>query len=495
MSVAHYENFPVASLARSRDACGRPSSRSTAFARTADDFADEGDATPRRAPRRARPLSSGALDRGGGRRAGAGRPVSGASPPRSARHALPLAPVPRPAVGVPPGRHDDALSRRTPTLLDYCRRSANPVGRLLLHLYGAASPANFAHSDAICTALQLVNFWQDIAVDWRKGRVYLPQEDLARFGVTEARSRDARCDDALARAARASRPRAPARCSRPGARCARALPVAAGRSRSARRARRRAPHPRRASTRVRRRRVPPPAAARRRATGRVVAAQALVPPRRHRAASPEGRAMTPDEYCQQKAARQRLELLLQLPVPAARAAPRDHRALRVLPRSRRRRRRGRATRTSRAPSSRGGGRRSSRPSPARRSTRWRCALQPVSRRLSAAAGALPGGDRRHGDGPRAQPLPRLRRRSSVYCHRVAGRRGPDVGRHLRLHGRATPRLRARPRHRVPAHQHHPRRRRGRAARPHLPAAGRARALRRHAVGAPARARAATASAR
>ena len=75
------------------------------------------------------------------------------------------------------------------TLLDYCRRSANPIGRLLLHLYDAVTPANLAHSDAICTALQLVNFWQDIAIDWRKERVYLPQEDLARFGVTESPDR------------------------------------------------------------------------------------------------------------------------------------------------------------------------------------------------------------------------------------------------------------------------------------------------------------------
>ena len=63
-------------------------------------------------------------------------------------------------------------------LLDYCRRSANPVGRLLLHLVDCATPENLARSDAICSALQLANFWQDIAVDWRKDRVYLPPDDL-----------------------------------------------------------------------------------------------------------------------------------------------------------------------------------------------------------------------------------------------------------------------------------------------------------------------------
>ena len=71
-------------------------------------------------------------------------------------------------------------------LLDYASRSANPVGRLMLHLYHAATPENLEQSDAICTGLQLVNMWQDVQIDWRKGRVYLPQEDLDRFGVTES---------------------------------------------------------------------------------------------------------------------------------------------------------------------------------------------------------------------------------------------------------------------------------------------------------------------
>ena len=73
-----------------------------------------------------------------------------------------------------------------PALLDYCRRSANPVGRLMLALYGAADDErNQRESDAVCTALQLINFWQDVAIDDAKGRIYLPQEDLERFGVSE----------------------------------------------------------------------------------------------------------------------------------------------------------------------------------------------------------------------------------------------------------------------------------------------------------------------
>jgi squalene synthase HpnC len=108
-------------------------------------------------------------------------------------------------------------------LADYCRRSANPVGRILLALYGADSPANVRASDAICTGLQLTNFWQDVAIDWRKDRVYLPAEDLARFGVTEAQIAARRADDrwrALA-AFETARARALLREGRP---LARALP-------------------------------------------------------------------------------------------------------------------------------------------------------------------------------------------------------------------------------------------------------------------------------
>jgi phytoene/squalene synthetase len=74
----------------------------------------------------------------------------------------------------------------TPTarrLLDYCRRSANPIGRLLLHLYGITMPPRCARSDAICSALQLINFWQDLSVDCRAARCYVPQADAERHGL------------------------------------------------------------------------------------------------------------------------------------------------------------------------------------------------------------------------------------------------------------------------------------------------------------------------
>lgn len=70
-------------------------------------------------------------------------------------------------------------------LRDYCRRSADPVGRLVLHLIGQPSPQNFAWSDSICTGLQLANFWQDVERDSRIGRIYLPRADRKRFGYSQ----------------------------------------------------------------------------------------------------------------------------------------------------------------------------------------------------------------------------------------------------------------------------------------------------------------------
>lgn len=85
-------------------------------------------------------------------------------------------------------RQDQVVSRYPvyDGLLAYCRLSANPVGRIVLHVFGAATPEREALSDQVCTALQLAEHWQDVAEDFGRGRIYLPQEDMARFGVTEA---------------------------------------------------------------------------------------------------------------------------------------------------------------------------------------------------------------------------------------------------------------------------------------------------------------------
>lgn len=82
-------------------------------------------------------------------------------------------------------------------LLRYCDHSANPVGRMVLHVLGEASEENCRLSDATCAALQLANFWQDVARDYRIGRVYIPQEDMRAFGCAEERIAEGVADDAF----------------------------------------------------------------------------------------------------------------------------------------------------------------------------------------------------------------------------------------------------------------------------------------------------------
>nr|WP_233218080.1 squalene synthase HpnC [Roseateles chitinivorans] len=183
MSIEHYENFPVASWL-----CPpalRPAIMAIyGFARTADDLADEGDAG---AAQRLRDLTDYRADL---RAVAAGRAPS---PRWAARVFTPLAraiaqhqlPLPLLEDFLDAFEQDlvktDYATRAE--LLDYCRRSANPVGRLLLHLYGIDDAVALRQSDAICSALQLINFWQDFTVDGPRGRIYAPLEDRRRHGV------------------------------------------------------------------------------------------------------------------------------------------------------------------------------------------------------------------------------------------------------------------------------------------------------------------------
>jgi squalene synthase HpnC len=192
MAVDHYENFPVASLlvpARLR----APIRAIYRFARTADDLADEGDAPP--AQRLAALAALAAqLDRIQAGDAGAWPDLAAAVQ----AHALPIALL---HALLSAFRQDVTVQRYPdePALLDYCTRSANPVGRLLLHLVGRTEAPLPAWSDAICTGLQLTNFWQDVALDWRKQRVYLPQSVLRAHGVDEDAIARARADAAWQR--------------------------------------------------------------------------------------------------------------------------------------------------------------------------------------------------------------------------------------------------------------------------------------------------------
>jgi phytoene synthase len=80
-------------------------------------------------------------------------------------------------------------------LLEYCHNSANPIGELLLRLFGLWNTDIQKQSDSLCSALQIINFLQDVAIDWDKSRIYLPQEDLQRFGVNEEQIAAQRVDD------------------------------------------------------------------------------------------------------------------------------------------------------------------------------------------------------------------------------------------------------------------------------------------------------------
>jgi squalene synthase HpnC len=189
--VAHYENFPVATWLA--PAALRPAIVAIYhFARTADDIADEGSAD---AKQRLAQLDHYAsmLDRiATGERPD--EPPFASLTDAIRDHALPLAPF-RDLLSA---FRQDVLKTRYADfadLLDYCSRSANPIGRLLLHLYGIGDGERQRQADAICTGLQLANFWQDVAIDWNNGRVYLPKDDMRRYNVDEGQIAHGRCDE------------------------------------------------------------------------------------------------------------------------------------------------------------------------------------------------------------------------------------------------------------------------------------------------------------
>ncbi|MFN7644569.1 MAG: squalene synthase HpnC [Burkholderiales bacterium] len=180
--VEHYENFPVASWlmpARLRPAVVAI----YRFARHADDVADEGDAPAAERLAVLRALREDLL------LARAGQAVRALVVAQLVPHVR--------AHGLDWSRFDALLSafeqdvtvHRYPdfeTLIDYCRRSADPVGQLVLALSGHLDDATCAASDRICSALQLINFLQDVAIDWSRGRLYLPLDALTRHGAGEA---------------------------------------------------------------------------------------------------------------------------------------------------------------------------------------------------------------------------------------------------------------------------------------------------------------------
>jgi len=193
MSVDHYENFPVASILMPKH-LRKPVAAIYHFARAADDIADEGDLTDEQ---RLLLLDEFRVQLA----AIAARETPEATLFKNLaekvwQYELPMQPL----YDLLDAFSQDVSKKRYENydeLLDYCRRSANPVGNLLLHLYQEATPVNLAYSDAICSALQLINFWQDVAKDIAIGRIYLPLDEMKNFGVSATQIEQHQCDDAF----------------------------------------------------------------------------------------------------------------------------------------------------------------------------------------------------------------------------------------------------------------------------------------------------------
>ncbi len=202
MAVNHYENFPVASVLL-------PASIRTdvvnlyRFARSADDIADEGDSLP---SERLRSLTQyrQALHTIGENphlKSVGDTKLDPIFVPLAAtiiKHSLPLTPF----SDLLSAFEQDITTKRYQTeqsLNDYCRRSANPVGRLMLILFQKNDALSHDQSDAICTALQRINFLQDIAIDFKKERIYLSKQSIEANGVTLAHFAQQRCDSAWRR--------------------------------------------------------------------------------------------------------------------------------------------------------------------------------------------------------------------------------------------------------------------------------------------------------
>ena len=178
---AHYENFPVASWLL--PARMRPHIAAIyAFARTADDFADE----PGHSPDERLRLLNDWRDRllAAARGEDVDNPIFVALADTMRRCDLPLTLLEDLLSAF---RQDVVVHRYStwPDVLDYCRRSANPVGRLVLRVAGIRTDQADRASDALCSALQLANFWQDFGQDWRRGRLYIPRDEMIRAGASE----------------------------------------------------------------------------------------------------------------------------------------------------------------------------------------------------------------------------------------------------------------------------------------------------------------------
>lgn len=180
LAESHYENFPVASFFIPKEK--RPYIWSIyAFARVADDFADEGDAS---SEQRLEQLDYWESSLNECYEGIASHPIFVALAETVQTYRIPK----KLLADLLAAFRMDVTNKGFCTfddLLYYSKHSANPIGQLVLHLFNNTTDRTIALSDSICTALQLSNFWQDVSVDWKRGRVYIPLEDIQRFGYTE----------------------------------------------------------------------------------------------------------------------------------------------------------------------------------------------------------------------------------------------------------------------------------------------------------------------
>jgi squalene synthase HpnC len=182
LASQHYENFPVASFLLPKY-LRQPIALIYAFARQADDFADEGDLNPEQ---RLELLNNfkAELDL-----------IAQQQTPQTALFVALQAMITERKLALQPfydlldAFSQDVTKTRYANMgevMAYCRRSANPIGRLMLALYGQNTEKNIGMADAICSALQIINFLQDVAIDGEKNRIYLPQDELNKYKITEA---------------------------------------------------------------------------------------------------------------------------------------------------------------------------------------------------------------------------------------------------------------------------------------------------------------------
>ncbi|HSE97189.1 MAG TPA: squalene synthase HpnC, partial [Blastocatellia bacterium] len=195
IALGHYENFPVGSLLIPKR-LRKHFYAIYAFARIADDFADEGYDRQYSESERLELLEEWRRMLRDSLTLKPAHPVFVALSHTVEQYRLPLSLF----EDLISAFAQDVTKRRYNSfeeLLDYCRRSANPIGRLILLLFGHRSEEMFAWSDAICTALQLANHWQDVAIDLDKDRIYIPIADLHQFGLDESSLRERRADRAF----------------------------------------------------------------------------------------------------------------------------------------------------------------------------------------------------------------------------------------------------------------------------------------------------------